>query len=183
VSRFATVEIHKEELKFSGGHFMIFSATERETMHGHDYQINVAFDTLIETNGLSFDCRYYRQKLLNLCAKLDYHFILPMRSEFLRLEETTDKWVVHFNNEVMEFIKRDAVPLAITNVTLEEISNWFLQQLLLDAAELQAHKIFGITVKAFNGRGESGSTHWQSEHYNNVHSQARTYPDLTMIEA
>jgi 6-pyruvoyltetrahydropterin/6-carboxytetrahydropterin synthase len=179
VSRFAIIELHKEELKFSGGHFMIFSATERETMHGHDYQINVAFETLIEKNGMSFDCRYYRQKLMNLCTTLDYHFILPMRSEFLRLEETATKWLVHFNNEVIEFFKRDAVALSITNVTLEEMSNWFLQQLLQDTQQLQEHKIFGITVKAYNGRGESGSTTWQSEQRAVEYAKSQTRPELT----
>ncbi len=158
---------------------MIFSATERETMHGHDYQINVAFETLIEKNGMCFDVRYYRQKLMKLCASLDYHFILPARSEFLRIEETANKWLVHFNNDVMEFFKRDAVVLSITNVTLEEMSNWFLQQLLQDMQELQGHHIYGITVKAHNGRGESGATTWQSERYAAAHALARTQPELT----
>jgi 6-pyruvoyltetrahydropterin/6-carboxytetrahydropterin synthase len=179
VSRFAIIELLKEELKFSGGHFMVFNSTERENMHGHDYQINVAFETLIENNGMSFDCRYYERKLLALCAKLDYHFILPMRSEFLRVEETASKWLVHFNNEVIEFNKRDAIALAITNVTLEEMSNWFLQQLLQDTRELQEHKIFGITVKAYNGRGQAGSTTWQSEHRAAAHAKAQTRPELT----
>jgi 6-pyruvoyltetrahydropterin/6-carboxytetrahydropterin synthase len=176
VSRFAIVELHKEELKFSGGHFMIFSATERETMHGHDYQINVAFETLIENNGLSFDVRYYRMKLLKICATLDYHFILPMRSEFLRLEETPTKWLVHFNNEVIEFFKRDAMPLSITNVTLEEMSNWFLQQLLENEQQLHDHKIYGITVKAYNGRGESGATSWESEFYGAAQAKVKALP-------
>jgi 6-pyruvoyltetrahydropterin/6-carboxytetrahydropterin synthase len=170
VSRFAIVEVHKEELKFSAGHFMLFSATERETMHGHDYQISVAFETLIEKNGMSFDCRYYKQKLLKLCVSLDYHFILPAHSEFLQLQETDDQWLVHFNKKTIPFFKHDAVVLAITNVTLEELSNWFLQHLLNNAAELLEHKIFGIKVTAFNGRGESGATHWQSEKIHSINN-------------
>lgn len=163
MSRFAIVEVHKEELKFSAGHFMTFSANERETMHGHDYQISVAFETVIEKNGLSFDCRYYKQKLLKLCNRLDYHFILPAHSEYLQLQETEDKWLVHFDKQTIPFFKRDAVVLGITNVTLEEISNWFLEQLLTNTAELLEHKIFGMKVTAFNGRGESGATVWKSE--------------------
>ena len=180
MSRFAIVELQKEELKFSGGHFMIFSATERESMHGHDYQINVAFETLIEKNGMSFDLRYYRHKLSKLCAMLDYHFILPMYSEFLRLEETPAKWLVHFNNEVIEFYKRDALPLAITNVTLEEMSNWFLQQLLENEQQLHDDKIYGITVTAYNGRSQSGATCWESKLYSTAQARVRALPKATV---
>jgi 6-pyruvoyltetrahydropterin/6-carboxytetrahydropterin synthase len=160
VSRLATVEIHKEELKFSGGHFMIFSAHHRETMHGHDYQMSVAFDCMVGTNGLSFDCRYYKNKLLVLCQMLDYHFILPQHSEFLQLEQQSDKWIVKVNGDTMSFLKKDVVVLPITNVTLEELSNWFLQQITKNKKELEAHTIHSVRVKIFNGRGESGASYW-----------------------
>ena len=161
--RFATIELHKEELKFSAGHFMLYSATHRENMHGHDYQVNVAFDCTVENNGMSFDCRHYKQRLLKLCQQLDYHFILPSQSEYLRLEETHDQWIAHFGTESLSFLKKDAVVLPISNATLEDLSYWFLQQLIVNTAELSEHKIHAITVRVFNGRGESGATGWHKE--------------------
>lgn len=160
MSRLATVEVHKEELKFSAGHFMLFSATARETMHGHDYSVSAAFDCVVGSNGMSFDCRYYKDKLLNICKKLDYRFILPAHSEFLTVEETNEQWITRMGAETITFLKKDALVLPIVNVTLEELSNWFLEQLVLDETELKSHKIHGITVKIFNGRGESGATSW-----------------------
>jgi 6-pyruvoyltetrahydropterin/6-carboxytetrahydropterin synthase len=160
VSRLAIIELHKEELKFSAGHFMLFSAAERETMHGHDYQIHVAFHTLIHTNGMAFDCRVYKQKLLDLCQTLDYRFILPAHSDFLRLEETAERWTAYVGTETFAFYKKDVAILPICNVTIEELSHWFLQQLIQNQAELQEHHIQGITIRVFNGRGESGATSW-----------------------
>jgi 6-pyruvoyltetrahydropterin/6-carboxytetrahydropterin synthase len=161
VSRFATIELHKEELKFSAGHFMIFSATHRENMHGHDYQVNAAFDCTVGSNGMSFDCRHYKQRLLELCQQLDYRFILPAQSAFLRIEDTGDTWLAHLGTESLPFLKKDAVVLPITNATLEDLSNWFLQQLTANTTELTEHKIHAITVRVFNGRGESGATRWK----------------------
>lgn len=161
MSRLATVEIHKEELKFSAGHFMIISATHRENMHGHDYQVNVAFDCTVGSNGMSFDCRDYKQRLTKLCQQLEYRFILPSTSEFLRLEDAGDQWIVHVSNDILHFYKKDAVVLPITNATVEELSNWFVQQLTANAAELAEHKIHGLTVRVFNGRGESGASYWK----------------------
>ena len=160
MSRIATIEIHKEELKFSAGHFMVFSATQRENMHGHDYQVNAAFECTVGNNGMSFDVRLYKQRLVKLCQQLDYRFILPTQSEHLRIEENGEQWIAHFGTETLPFLKKDAVVLPITNATLEDLSNWFLQQLLVNTSELSEHNIHAITVRVFNGRGESGATRW-----------------------
>lgn len=163
MSRLAIVELHKEELKFSAGHFMLLSATQRETVHGHDYQISVLFKTTIKNNGLAFDCRYYKDKLTDICKTLDYRFLLPTLSEYLRLEEQGEKWVCHFNQETLIFNKNDAILLPICNVTLEELSNWFLEQLLETPTELTEHHIQSIQLTVYNGRGESGATHWDKQ--------------------
>ncbi len=158
--RSAIVELHKEELKFSAGHFMLLSEQQREGMHGHDYQINVAFNCLIKQNGMAFDCRLYKQRLLTLCQTLDYRFILPSQSDYMRVEETGNAWIASFSDQTLTFLKQDAVVLPICNVTLEELSFWFLEQLTKNHGELQEHHIQGITVRVFNGRGESGATSW-----------------------
>lgn len=158
--RSAIVELHKDELKFSAGHFMLLSATQRESMHGHDYQIHVSFNTLIKHNGMAFDCRLYKQRLLKICQTLDYRFILPAHSEFMQIREEENKWVVEFNQQTIPFLKQDAIVLPICNVTLEELSHWFLEQMTSNHAELSEHQIQGMMVKVFNGRGESGASSW-----------------------
>lgn len=160
MSRIAVVELHKEEMKFSAGHFMILSSTLRESTHGHDYQVSAAFHTIIKSNGMSFDCRDYKQRILQLCKSLDYRFMLPSQSDFLRLEDAGDKWITHFDKETLSFLKKDSVVLPICNITLEELSYWFLQQLTKNEPELKEHLIIGITIKVFNGRGESGASSW-----------------------
>jgi 6-pyruvoyltetrahydropterin/6-carboxytetrahydropterin synthase len=78
----------------------------------------------------------------------------------MQVRDEGDKWIAEFDQQIIPFFKQDAVVLPICNVTLEELSHWFLQQLTADQAELKAHCIQGITVKVYNGRGESGSTAW-----------------------
>lgn len=160
MQRSAIIEIHKEELKFSAGHFMLLSATQRETMHGHDYQVHATFNALIKQNGMAFDCRDYKERLLKICQSLDYRFILPSQSEYLTIVEEAEHWVVRFGTQKIPFLKQDAVVLPVCNVTLEELSNWFLQQVITNNKELQETGIQGIMIKIFNGRGESGATNW-----------------------
>lgn len=158
MTRVAIVELHKELYDFSAGHFTIFSATEREDLHGHNYYVSVAMEVLIDDNGLAFDYRVYKKKLLALCDQLDRRFLLPSQSKYLRLEDTGDMWVAHFADEKIPFLKRDVVILPVTNVTIEELSNWFLMELTHDRDEMTRHHIQEMTVKVYNGPGQSGAT-------------------------
>ncbi len=155
MSRLTVVEIEKEENSFSAGHFTIFSATEREDLHGHNYYVSLALTVMIDDNGLAFDYRVYKQKLQSLCKLLDRHFLLPSQSKYLKLEDTGDMWIAHYGQERIPFLKRDVVILPITNVTIEELSYWFLEQLLEDKQMLSQHGIKDIKVKVFNGPGQS----------------------------
>lgn len=161
VVRFASLEIHKEELSFSAGHFTIFSATEREQLHGHNYYVSLNLNVKIAHNGLSFDYRYYKNKMLALCEQLDRHFLLPSLSPYLKLEENGDYWLAHFNHQKIPFLKEDVIILPLTNITIEELSHWFLHHLLKEKEQLIIHAIHGISVKVYNGPGQSGGASWE----------------------
>lgn len=167
MTRVATVELHKEELGFSAGHFTIFSATEREDLHGHNYNLEVCLQVEIDDNGLAFDYRLYNKRLQTLCNQLDRRFLLPSQSKFLRLEETDDMWLAHFNHEKIPFLKRDVLILPLSNITIEELSHWFLQQVLQNKNEFAEHRIKSVTVKVSNGPGQSGSSSWVWSNPNN----------------
>ena len=162
MSRLASLEIHKEEFSFSAGHFTIFSATEREQMHGHNYYVSIAFNKAIQHNGLSFDYRYYKKKMLNLCNQLDRYFLLPSKSPYLQLEDHNDYWIAHFNQKKLFFLKEDTIILPLTNITIEELSYWFLQKILEDQAQIEQHGISHMTVKVYNGPGQSGGASWNA---------------------
>src|SRR5262245_2508384 len=136
MSRLSTIELFKEDMKFSAGHFTIFSNTVRENLHGHNYNLYAAFTTAINDEGLSFDYRFYKDKLHDLCQSFDEIVILPGRSKYLTISAKDDYYYANFNSEVMIFLKRDVKILPISNVTVEELSNWFMQQIMLDKAEL-----------------------------------------------
>lgn len=160
MTRITTIELYKDELNFSAGHFTIFSETARENLHGHNYYVGAEFKVIINDNGMAFDYRIYKKKLRELCSTLDLRFLLPAHSEYLKIEETKDLYIAHFNQEKIPFLKRDILILPVRNVTLEELSNWFLLQLIQNTNELSEFNILGIKISVFNGPGQSGSTYW-----------------------
>jgi 6-pyruvoyltetrahydropterin/6-carboxytetrahydropterin synthase len=160
MSRLSTIELFKEEMKFSAGHFTIFSKTVRENVHGHNYNLYAAFTTEINNEGLSYDYRLYKTKLYQLCQSLDEFILLPGQSKYLHITEKDGYYHAEFNAETMVFLKRDAKIVPVSNITVEELSNWFLQQILSDQKELNENKILAIQVKVFSGPGQSGSAAW-----------------------
>lgn len=161
MTRSAIIKLHKDEFNFSAGHFTIFSATVRENLHGHNYYVSAEIEALVDDNGLTCDYRIYKKKILALCAQLDLRFLLPAYSKYLKLEDTGDMWLAHFNNEKIPFLKRDILILPVTNISIEELSNWFLQQLIENPAELIEYRIQRIKLSVYNGPGQSGSAIWQ----------------------
>ncbi len=161
--RLASLTIHKDELAFSAGHFTIFSATERETLHGHNYYVAVSFEFEIKHNGLSFDYRHYKKKLIALCDQLDRHFLLPANSPYLKLMDEGEYLIAEFNHKKIPFLKEDVIVLPITNISIEELSHWFLQHLIEDTAQLEQHFICSIAVDVYNGPGQSCTAKWTNK--------------------
>jgi 6-pyruvoyltetrahydropterin/6-carboxytetrahydropterin synthase len=156
-----TVELQKETMKFSAGHTTIFSATEREPLHGHMYSVYLGITTWVEENGFTFDYRYYKKRIHALCAHLNQTFLMPQYSPFLIFEEDETYYYFTFNNKKMPFLKEDVTLMPLTNITVEELSRWFVQELIQDADELNKHRIEKIVIKVSSAPGQSASHEWQ----------------------
>ncbi|MEM8769384.1 MAG: 6-carboxytetrahydropterin synthase, partial [Pseudomonadota bacterium] len=62
-----TIEISKDYLHFNSAHFTIFSATEREDLHGHTFYVRARVTSPIDENGMAFDYNIVKKRLLALC--------------------------------------------------------------------------------------------------------------------
>lgn len=154
------LQIHKEAFSFSAGHFTIFSATEREALHGHNYDVSIRFKIQIQENGLAFDYRIYKHKLAKLCSELDRHFLLPSLSAYLKINESASHYLAHFNDEQIPFLKKDVKILPLSNITIEELAQWFLNNM---KTMLQPeHGILAIAVQVYNSPCQSAEAYYGS---------------------
>jgi len=154
------MELYRGPLKFSSGHFTIFSATERESLHGHNYYLEVKFHSRELAPGIVFDYRDVKNKLVTMCQRLHTKFLLPTQSPFLSLVEEGDYWVATFNQKKLFFLKEDVVLLPLRNISLEELSAWFVRQLEEDPRFIEENAIDEIVIKVFNGLEQSAQASW-----------------------
>lgn len=163
MNRTSTIELNKENMKFSAGHFTIFSATQREKMHGHNYMVHVAITTTVKEEGLSFDYRFYKDKIYKLCRELNGLFLLPEYSEHLKITSRENAYYIQFDEEEFLFPKADVCIMPLVNITVEELSRWFIHRVIEDKGELAFNQIQAITIKVFSSPGQCGSSAWVLE--------------------
>ena len=170
------MELQKESMKFSAGHTTIFSATEREPLHGHWYGVYLALTAWVEDNGITFDYRYYKHRIHNLCDQLNQTFLMPQYSPYLQYTEDQEYLYFTFNHKKIPFLKEDVTVLPLTNITVEELSRWFIHELIKNKDELTRHHIERLVIKVFSAPGQSASHTWTREPAS-LHSQQGLTPD------
>lgn len=156
-----TIDLFEERFGFSAAHFTLFSSTRRERLHGHNYQVRASIVAKVQELGIAFDYAVYKQKIFTLCQQLDSFLLLPGTSPVLQIQESDLYWQVFFDNETMSFLKKDVLILPIRNITMEELSLWFLNQITADHSTLHACDIHSFTIHVSNGPGRWGSASWQ----------------------
>ena len=158
-----TIELFKENMKFSAGHFTIFSATERENLHGHNFTVYVALTGIVQEDGLMADYGIFKDKVREMCKEWNETFLLPDRSPHLRLDRSDPTELkAHYNGEVLKFLPRDVTVIPVSNTTLEEMSRLFGERLTEEASMLRENEITNITIKCASGPGQWASWRWNA---------------------
>ena len=158
----ATIDIAKEDMHFSAAHFTVFSARERENLHGHNFFVTATATGPVGSDGLCFDYAKLKTKLRALCDSLDETVLLAANSPYLRIETDEQHHAVYFADERLSFLRRDATLLPVRNVTVEELARWFMRSLTADEA-LASLPIDSLNVRVSSGPGQWAGVLWQPE--------------------
>ncbi len=156
-----TIEISKEYLHFNAGHFTLFSATEREDLHGHTFYVTAELDSRVRGDGLAFDYNLVKSRLRTLCDHLDEKVLLPGLSPYLALVEEGEYLIARFDRERIPFLHRDVRVVEVRNVTVEELAPWFLERLLADEGVGSA-QLERVTMRISSGAGQWAGATWKA---------------------
>jgi 6-pyruvoyltetrahydropterin/6-carboxytetrahydropterin synthase len=155
------IEISKEYLNFSAGHFTIFSATERENLHGHNFRMRCNVSAAVGEDGMAFDYVMLKRVLKTLCDEVDERVLLPERSPHLRIERGDGMVIAWFAEERLVFLERDVLLLPIRNVTIEELADLMLSRLRA-RPELAGRDVRAIELGVSSGAGQWAFSAWSA---------------------
>jgi len=157
-----SIQIAKDYLGFSAGHFTIFSATERERLHGHNFRLKLELQAEVDENGLTFDYVPLKQQLKKWCDELDERVLLPMYSPHLSVRAADASISVCVEGQTMVLPLADVLLLPVRNTTVEDLSHYFLKRLLkLKTGWVQ--KVRRLKLGISSGRGQWGVACWSAK--------------------
>ena len=160
-ARLTTIEISKEDFKFSGAHFTVFSATERERLHGHNFKVRAEVVAPVDENGLCFNYQEIKKRLRRICEQLDEYLLLPGDSPYLTIREDSQTVEVSFADQTMQFLASDTLVLPIRNTTVEEFSHLIVERLVKHDDFFTKNEVQRLKVSVSSGDGQWGSTVWK----------------------
>lgn len=156
-----TIEIDKESIKFSAAHFTIFSAEERERLHGHNFSVYLSITVPIGPNGMCFSYKKLKDKIRTECEQLDEYTLIAADSPYLKISQQDQYYAIDFNGERILLLQKDTLLLPLRNTTVEEFAHYLLTQLLKDGDFINQYDVRTLKVKVSSGPGQSGSADWK----------------------
>ena len=159
MSRQVTLHIEKQAHKFSAAHYTIFSATERERLHGHNYFVTAKIVATMGSNGFSADYNVYKKRIQAICDRYDEYMLLPEFSPFQSIERIGDEIHAHFNGRVLKFLADETWILPVANVTVEELSYLLLRELIESESDPD---LVEVELMVSSGSGQAGSAVWRA---------------------
>ncbi len=162
-TRFAKLHMFDAAISFSAAHFTIFSATERENLHGHNYTIAAVVESAVDCNGLCMDYRLIEASLQVIADQLNQRTLIPRNNPHLLIEHEECGYRLTFATEVMVFLPRDALILPVINVTVEELSHYVLNRLRDEAHWWNDFPIHFVEVRVASSPGREGSSTYLRE--------------------
>ena len=120
-----TIAIDKEDIKFSCGHFTVFSQTERERVHGHNFSVNCSVECKVGDHGMAMDYKVIKSLLRQICGEWDEKMLIPLKCHYLDVIREGNRIAVMFNGQkVIDVMEEEVQLLPIRNITGEELSDY-----------------------------------------------------------
>lgn len=126
-----SIELEKENFKFSAAHFLIFPDGTAERLHGHNYRVFVEIEARLSHHGLVLDFKMVKPIVREICDALDEHWIIPGEHPNLAWNERADGIVeVRYQERYYAAPREDVLVLPINNSSSENLATWFGRELL-----------------------------------------------------
>ena len=126
-----SIQVHKDYLKFSAAHFLIFPDGSAERLHGHNYKVFVEVHSGLDQFGLVLNFKDIKPLIRELCDELDEHLLIPGEHSELTCEARDDGLSEIRYRERRYLIPTDEIiVLPISNSSAENLAGWFADNLV-----------------------------------------------------
>jgi 6-pyruvoyltetrahydropterin/6-carboxytetrahydropterin synthase len=120
-----SIEIHKDYLKFSAAHFLIFPDGTAEQLHGHNYKVYVELRTDLDQHGLVVNFKEIKPMVRAIVDELDEHLLIPGQHPELRATPAPDGAIeIRYRSRRYVIPAEEVIVLPISNSSAENLATW-----------------------------------------------------------
>ncbi len=151
-----SLNLSKENFKFSGAHFTTFSADQAERLHGHNYYVEVSLKGKNSSlnHGMIVDLQVPKEMVKSCCDEMDEKVLIAKNNPFTKIKDSNDNLEVSFSKKLYSFPKDDCFILPSENVTIEELAKYISDKLENSFKDLP---LSSYEVRVYETRGQSSS--------------------------
>jgi len=154
--------VGKDVHKFSSAHMTVFPDGSKERIHGHNFQVSVAFDLHTTALAQLLDFAVVKRTLVELCEAWDQRLLLAAHCPAYELISRTDA-----DFEFRLAGKRYVIPteevllLPLENIVVETLAEAFTHVLVTRlGVVLQREVVAAVTVTICESGNQGGSFTW-----------------------
>lgn len=147
-----TLELAKEDFKFSSAHFTVFSADDGELLHGHNYRLRVSVGgSELDELDLLLDLHRLKVRIREVCSELDSLTLIPRDCPHLEIRLADAEVEVLFARRRYVLPRSDARLLPLRNISVESLARWVWSRLAADIDCPRARSL-GVSVEETSGQ-------------------------------
>lgn len=154
----ASLHIGKEALKFSAAHFTIFSATEAERLHGHNYHVSIDIWGDLGREGLIIDAGEIKRIVKRVCDDFDERVLIPSESPHLAIGDAEAGHLeIRYSDRRYVLPRADCCLVPVPNITIESLSRHLCERLCTTLAAMpQGRAIRRVRLGVEESPGQMG---------------------------
>jgi 6-pyruvoyltetrahydropterin/6-carboxytetrahydropterin synthase len=154
-----SLQLAKQNFKFSAAHFLIFDEKSAERLHGHNYQIRVEIgipdQEAVKATGFFVDFNVFKKFIKSALDRWDEMVILPKEHPDMKFSTKGAVLEVNFRERFYAFPANEVVLLPITNTSVEQLSRLLAEDFM---NEFRRHKVSFVSVYVEETLGQGATT-------------------------
>lgn len=120
-----SISIHKDYLKFSAAHFLIFPDGSAERLHGHNYKVYVEVHSDLSAEGLVLNFKEIKPLIREIVDGLDEHLLIPGEHPVLTVAPNGGgSSEIRYRERRYVVPDEDLIVLPISNTSAENLASW-----------------------------------------------------------
>lgn len=155
-----SLQLAKQNFKFSSAHFLIFDEKNAERMHGHNYRVEVEIRVPAEeeasSRGYFIDFNVFKKYIKSALDRWDERVLLPGLQPEMKFEEKTAGILeVRFRDRFYAFPTNEVVRLPVNNTSVEQLSKLLAEDF---HRQFKQYGITHLTVSVEETPGQGAAT-------------------------